>query len=300
MDNAVRLWREGALVAIPTETVYGLAADAGNGSAVAGIYKVKSRPQFNPLIIHVASAELAQRYVAWNEAAEALASAFWPGPLTLVLPRRAGCAISDLVSAGGDTLAVRVPAHPVAQQLLQAFGGALAAPSANRSGRVSPTTAAHVQAELGGAIPLILDGGPCAVGLESTVVDLSGDAPRLLRPGSITRAMLEDCLGAPLALANDGTKSPGQLESHYAPAIPVRLNAAQAAPGEALLGFGITQAAAANLSPAGDLTEAAANLFACLRALDDGRFTAIAVAPVPMEGLGEAINDRLKRAAAPR
>lgn len=324
VDNAVRLWRSGELVAIPTETVYGLGADASNGEAVARIYSVKSRPQFNPLIVHVADVATAQRYVEWNIMAEILAKAFWPGPLTLVLKRRADCAISELVSAGGETLAIRIPAHPVARQLLTAFGGGIAAPSANRSGRVSPTTAAHVRAELGDAIPLIIDGGACEVGLESTVLDVSADAPVLLRPGSVTREMIEGVVsrqssvvskemrtdkfnsraatGAPLPTAPLGVfKSPGMLESHYAPSLPVRLNVNEVNAGEALLAFGpqpLSGAAAAlNLSPRGDLIEAAANLFAHLRALDDQRFSAIAVMPIPNQGVGDAINDRLSRAA---
>jgi L-threonylcarbamoyladenylate synthase len=228
VDNAVTHWREGGLVAIPTETVYGLAADATNGQAIARIYALKSRPQFNPLIVHVADVRAAIRYVEWNDMAERLAEAFWPGPLTLVLKRRARSRISELVSAGGDTLAVRVPAHPVALQLLQAFNGAIAAPSANRSGRVSPTTAQHVRDEFGADAPLIIDGGPCEVGLESTVLDISGEAPVLLRAGAITRQMLEAALNCQLGAQQKGEgalKSPGMLASHYAPSIPVRLNA---------------------------------------------------------------------------
>lgn len=301
MDKAVRRWKAGDAVAIPTETVYGLAADACNGAAVARIYALKSRPQFNPLIVHVADAAMAQRYVQWNDRAQALADAFWPGPLTLVLKRRSDCPISELVSAGGDTLAVRVPAHPLTRQLLQAFGGGLAAPSANRSGRVSPTTAQHVRDEFADAV-MVVDGGACDVGIESTVVDLSGDAPSILRPGSITRAMLERIIGE-LAAAKHGASllSPGQMESHYAPSIPVRLNATDVAGDEALLAFGPPLCGAAktkNLSPSGDLIEAAANLFSCLRALDDPALRAIAVMPIPAEGIGEAINDRLQRAAA--
>ena len=310
-DNAVSLWKAGELVAIPTETVYGLAADATNGTAVAKIYTMKERPAFNPLIVHVADAARAARYVHWNAWAEALAVRYWPGPLTLVLPRRADCAISPLVSAGGDTLAIRVPAHPLTQHLLQAWDGALAAPSANRSGRVSPTTPAHVAAEFGDALKLIVDGGPCTVGVESTVVDLSGSAPRLLRPGAITRAMLEETLGMKLAgdvaaAAGEGSvlKSPGQLASHYAPSIPVRLNATEVAGDEALLAFGNSPLSGAamtlNLSPTGDLVEAAANLFAHLRALDQPTHRAIAVMPIPASGLGEAIQDRLARASVTR
>lgn len=304
VDNALTLWREGGVVAIPTETVYGLGADACNGEAVARIYQVKSRPQFNPLIVHVTDAGMAQRYAVWNKAAEQLAAAFWPGPLTLVLRRSPGCAISELVSAGGETLALRAPAHAVAQQLLRAFDGGIAAPSANRSGRVSPTTAQHVYAELGDSIPLIIDGGACDVGLESTVVDVSGAAPVLLRPGRVTHAELEAVLGQRVARAgaHGAILSPGQLESHYAPSIPVRLNVDAVAPGEALLAFGDvavpgTACATLNLSPSGDLVEAASRLFGYLRALDVPPHSGIAVMPVPMEGIGEAINDRLKRAA---
>jgi len=304
VDKAVSLWKNGELVAMPTETVYGLAADATQGLAVAKIYAAKARPQFNPLIVHVADIGVAERFVQFTSLAEQLAEAFWPGPLTLVLKRRADCAVSELVSAGGDTLAIRVPAHPAAQQLLRAFGGGVAAPSANRSGRVSPTTAAHVAEELGDAVPLIVDGGACAVGVESTVVDCSGPQPRLLRPGSITRAMLERITG-PLGQGDTPGHgpllAPGQLASHYAPSTPVRLNATSVAADEALLAFGSNplQGAAQvlNLSERGDLAEAAANLFAHLRALDAEGRAAIAVMPVPAEGLGEAIHDRLSRAA---
>jgi len=303
VDKAVTLWRDGQLVAMPTETVYGLAADATNGEAVARIYSVKSRPQFNPLIIHVADARAANRYVEWTDEADALAESFWPGPLTLVLKRRMRSRISELVSAGGDTLAIRMPSHPVTLQLLQAFNGAIAAPSANRSGRVSPTTAQHVRDELGDVLKLIIDGGPCQVGVESTVLDLSGDVPVLLRPGSVTRDMLKPLI--PNLKSTDSksaiAKSPGMLESHYAPSIPVRLNATEVKADEALLAFGahVPSGAAStlNLSPSGDLLEAAANLFAHLRALDDAAFSAIAVMPVPADGVGEAINDRLRRAA---
>jgi L-threonylcarbamoyladenylate synthase len=289
---------------MPTETVYGLAADATNGEAVAKIYATKLRPQFNPLIVHVADARAANRYVEWTDEADALADAFMPGPLTLVLKRRPRSRISELVSAGGDTLAIRVPAHPVAQQLLCAFDGAIAAPSANRSGRISPTTAQHVRDELGDAVSLIIDGGPCAVGVESTVLDLSGDAPALLRPGSITREMLAAILKKPLSMHHaplTTLKSPGQLESHYAPSLPVRLNAVDVRANEALLAFGPHApsggAKTLNLSESGNLFEAAANLFAHLRALDDARFSQIAVMPIPTDGVGEAMNDRLKRAS---
>ncbi len=303
VDNAVTHWRAGALVAFPTETVYGLGADACNGEAVARIYSVKSRPQFNPLIVHVADVETAQRYVQWSDAAQQLADAFWAGPMTLILPRRTDSPISELVSAGGNTIGIRIPSHPVALQLLRAFDGGIAAPSANRSGRVSPTLAAHVQEELGGAIAQIIDGGACTVGLESTVIDLSGAHPVILRPGSITREMISAILPVAAVEGESGSalKSPGQLESHYAPSIPVRLNATEVGEREALLAFGdVVPAGAAttlNLSPRGDLLEAAANLFAYLRALDNGYHQGIAVMPIPNVGVGEAINDRLRRAA---
>lgn len=299
-ERAISLWQQGKCVAIPTETVYGLGADARNAMAVAGIYEAKARPRFNPLIVHVADIEAAKRYGEWNPRAEAL-SRFWPGPLTMVLRKRGD--ICDLVSAGGDTVGIRIPAHPLTRQLLKAFDGPIAAPSANRSGRISPTTAAHVEAELGGSIPLIIDGGPCHVGLESTVVDLSGEPPVLLRPGAITRAMLEDALaGEGVATGQHGAilKSPGQLASHYAPEKPLRLNATALQAGEGLLAFGPHALAAehsVNLSERGDLAEAATRLFAALHALDAMPIARIAAMPVPCEGIGEAINDRLQRAA---
>lgn len=304
VDNAVSLWRAGELVAIPTETVYGLAADASNSNAVAKIYAVKARPQFNPLIVHVADRAMAQRYARWTPVAERLADHFWPGPLTLVLTRKQSI-ISELVSAGGDTIALRMPSHPASLRLIEAFGGGIAAPSANRSGRISPTQAAHVMEELGQAILLIIDGGTCNVGLESTVIDASGDQAVILRPGTITRTQLEAVV--PLADApragGDALKSPGLLVSHYAPQLPVRLNAMEVGEDEALLAFGQPLSGAGavkNLSEGGNLIEAAANFFAHLRALDDSRFRAIAVMPIPEEGVGEAINDRLRRAAADR
>ncbi len=289
---------------MPTETVYGLGADACNGEAVARIYSVKSRPQFNPLIVHVADAEMAKRYGQWNDSATALAEKFWPGPLTLVLRRLPSSPVSELVTAGGDTIALRVPAHPVALQLLRAFGGGIAAPSANRSGRISPTTADHVREELGSAIPLIIDGGACEVGLESTVVDLSGTTPSILRPGSITYAMLNQVRYVrdhAHSVDEIAPHSPGQLESHYAPRIPVRIHATEVTAREALLAFGATIPAGAaemlNLSAKGNLFEAAANMFAYLRQLDRPEFSGIAVMPIPEEGIGAAINDRLRRAA---
>ncbi len=298
--QAAALLRDGKLVAFPTETVYGLGGDAGNDHAVAAIYAAKGRPSFNPLIVHVPDAESAARLVAMDARARDLAARFWPGPVTLVLPRRADSGVSLLASAGLDTLAVRVPDHPVAQALLRAVARPLAAPSANPSGRISPTTAEHVLGGLGDAVAMILDGGPCRVGLESTVIDLTGATPILLRPGGITRDDIEAMIG-PVGVANGGEesapRSPGMLAAHYAPSLPLRMNAASARPGEALLGFGATRGAAMNLSSAGDLVEAAANLFAMLRALDRPPHTGIAVAPIPEHGLGAAINDRLRRAA---
>ena len=281
---------------MPTETVYGLAADAANARAVASVYAAKGRPSFNPLIAHVADIAMARRIARFDDRAEALAAAFWPGPLTLVLPVSDARAVCDLARAGLDTVAVRMPAHPVAQALLAAFGEPVVAPSANRSGRPSPTTFADAMEETGFATAAALDGGPCAIGLESTVVALL-DTPRLLRPGSVTRAEIEALIG-PLAEAEDDAKrSPGRLTRHYAPSAPVRLEAAEARPGEAWLSFGPDGSGPWNLSPDGNLTEAAANLFAFLRAADRTAPTAIAIAPIPSEGLGEAINDRLHRAA---
>jgi L-threonylcarbamoyladenylate synthase len=305
--DAARLIREGELVAFPTETVYGLGGDATNERAVAKIFEAKGRPHFNPLISHVVDADEARRLVRWNETADKLAARFWPGPLTLVLPRAEGSPIALLATAGLDTVAIRAPAHPMAQALIRAAGRPIAGPSANRSGSVSPTRAEHVAESLGDRVKLILDGGPCEVGLESTVLDLSTARPTLLRPGGATREAIEAVIG-PIALSHAipsgdaAHKSPGQLASHYAPARPVRLNAASVATDEALLAFGPQPLAGArqtlNLSPDGDLTEAAANLFAYLRALDQPDNTCIAVMPIPQTGLGLAINDRLRRAAA--
>ena len=298
LARAAKLLAAGELVAFPTETVYGLGADARNGRAVAAIYAAKGRPSFNPLIVHVADAETARAFVTWTDAAEKLADAFWPGPLTLVLPLKPGHGISELVTAGLDTLAVRVPAHPAARALLRAFGGPVAAPSANPSGRISPTTAAHVLAGLSGRIAAVVDDGPCPVGLESTIVGLTG-TPALLRPGGVAAEEIEAVLGQILAGRDEGAISaPGQLASHYAPDARVRLNAKAPRKGELFLGFGAMECDL-NLSPAGDLAEAAANLFGHLHALD-ARGHPIAVAPIPETGLGAAINDRLRRAAAPR
>lgn len=301
LAEAGALLRVGRLVAFPTETVYGLGGDATNDRAVAGIFEAKGRPSFNPLIVHVAEASDAERLVVVDDRARAVMARFWPGALTLVLPRRADSPVSLLASAGLDTIAVRVPDHPVARALIRAAGRPIAAPSANRSGAVSPTLAEHVAESLGARVALILDGGPCRVGVESTVLDLSGERPALLRPGGIAVEALEAVLG-PLVRPTDGAhapKSPGMQESHYAPGLAVRLNATRAEAGEALLAFGPMDGTL-NLSPGADLAEAAANLFAMLRALDRPDFTGIAVAPIPEHDLGLAINDRLRRAAAPR
>lgn len=294
--------RAGRLVAFPTETVYGLGGDATNGEAVAAIFEAKGRPRFNPLIVHVPDMIAARRIGEFDKRTEELASRFWPGPLTLVVKRRADSGISELASAGLETVAIRMPAHRGARTFLAEAGRPLAAPSANRSGKVSPTTARHVADELGDAVALILDGGPCAVGLESTVLDMSCETPVLLRPGGVPLEELEEALGRKIEIAQAGAAiaSPGMLESHYAPRLPLRMDADKAEAGEALLGFGPDSDATLNLSETGDLREAAANLFAMLRRLDHPGFTAIAVMPIPEEGLGRAINDRLRRAAAPR
>jgi L-threonylcarbamoyladenylate synthase len=299
--RAATLLADGALVAFPTETVYGLGADARNNLAVARIFEAKGRPRFNPLIVHVASTEIARKYVIWSDQAEALARAFWPGPLTLVLPLRADAGLSELVTAGLPSLAIRVPAHPLAHRLLAAFGGPVAAPSANPSGRISPTTAAHVIAGLSGRITAVLDGGPCPVGLESTIIGLTDDAPVLLRHGGLPVEDIATLLGAePVRNTSPATlTAPGQMESHYAPAARLRLNAVSPTPDEAMLGFGAMECDL-NLSPRGDLTEAAANLFPHLHSLDARQVAGIAVATIPEQGLGRAINDRLRRAAAPR
>jgi L-threonylcarbamoyladenylate synthase len=292
----------GGLVAFPTETVYGLGADAGNGEAVARLYAAKGRPRFNPLIAHIGSLEAARRLGRFDATAETLAAAFWPGPLTLVLPKRPDAGVADLALAGLDSVAVRVPAHPVARALLAAFDGPVVAPSANRSGHVSPTDATHVLADLRGRIDMVLDGGPCPVGLESTIVACL-DTPTLLRPGGLPREAIEHVLGRALTVAKSDDETPlapGMLASHYAPKARLRLDAATAEPGEALLGFGPAPPATLNLSLRGDLIEAAANLFSHLRALDASGAKRIAVMKVPHEGLGEAINDRLKRAVAPK
>jgi L-threonylcarbamoyladenylate synthase len=310
---AARCLRDGGLVAFPTETVYGLGADAGNAGAIARLYEAKGRPSFNPLIAHVGDFAAARKIARFDAQAVALADAFWPGPLTLVLPKAQACPVADLATAGLDTIAVRVPAHPVAREILRVFGGPVVAPSANLSGHVSPTTAAHVQGDLAGRIDLIVDGGAVEVGVESTIVGCF-DAPMLLRPGGVPRGEIERVLGRALLQPPHDTDSdsahplaPGMLASHYAPRSKVRLNVVKLEAGEALLAFGpgaISGIDAAsdmmNLSARGDLNEAAANLFGYLRALDARRARAIAVMPIPHHGLGEAINDRLRRAAMGR
>jgi L-threonylcarbamoyladenylate synthase len=304
IEAAAACLAAGGLVAFPTETVYGLGADARNGEAIARLYAAKGRPSFNPLIAHVADVEAARGLARFDAAADALAAAFWPGPLTLVLPKRPDSGVSDLALAGLDSLAVRVPAHPVARALLTAFKGPVVAPSANRSGHVSPTSAAHVLTDLRGRIDMLVDAGPCPVGVESTIVACL-DEPTLLRPGGLSREAIERVLGRALAVAafaEDAPLAPGMLSSHYAPKARLRLDAEAAGPDEALLAFGPAPAAGVtlNLSPRGDLIEAAANLFSHLRALDASGAKRIAVMKVPHEGLGEAINDRLARAAAPK
>ena len=309
--EAAALLRGGELVAFPTETVYGLGADATDGRAVAAVFAAKGRPRFNPLICHYAEAGAAFADVAADARARALAERFWPGPLTLVLPRRPECRVDLLTGAGLDSLGVRVPGHPLARALLRAAGVPVAAPSANPSGAVSPTTAAHVLEGLAGRIAAVLDGGACPVGVESTVLDLTGGRAALLRPGGVPAEAIEAALGGPLdcaAAPGEAPRGPGMLASHYAPALPLRLGAAAVEADEALLGFGPAMpagaAAAWNLSKAGDLAEAASRLFAGLRWLDaEGArlgLRGIAAMPVPGTGLGAAINDRLARAAAPR
>jgi L-threonylcarbamoyladenylate synthase len=302
--RAATLLRDGELVSFGTETVYGLGGDATNDHTVAAIFAAKERPAFNPLICHYPGADAAFRTVIANERAQRLAEAFWPGPLTLVLPRAGDCPISLLAGAGLDTLAVRVPAHDVARALLRAADRPIAAPSANRSGRISPTTAQHVLADLSGRVAAVLDCGPCRVGVESTVLDLSGEDTVLLRPGGIPVEAIEATIGAVAHHDTHGTlRSPGLLASHYAPHAPVRIDATDVRPDEALLAFGSALPGAGavfNLSETYDLTEASARLFTGLRALDTAGLQRIAVMPIPERGLGRAINDRLRRAAAPR
>ena len=310
---AARCLAQGGLVGFPTETVYGLGADASNPEAVARLYQAKGRPAFNPLIAHVSDLAAARRIGHLNVQATALAEAFWPGPLTLVLPKTADCAVADLATAGLDTVAIRIPAHGIALEILRAFGGPVVAPSANLSGHVSPTTAAHVRNDLAGRIDLIVDGGAVAVGVESTIVGCF-ETPMLLRPGGLPREAIERVLGRALAAMPEDAGhdspaplAPGMLASHYAPRTPVRLEAGRVAADEALLAFGPGMVAGSdaakavlNLSTRGDLNEAAANLFGYLRTLDTSGAHTIAVMPVPHHGLGEAINDRLRRAAVGR
>ena len=299
-EEAAALLRAGALVSFPTETVYGLGANALDDTAVAGIYAAKNRPSFNPLIIHVPDIETARRYAHFSDLAERVAAALWPGPLSLVLPRTKDCPLSKLVSAGLDTVAIRVPASAPARRLLVAARVPVAGPSANKSGQLSPTEARHVADGFGDEVALVLDGGACVVGLESTVLDLSTETPTLLRAGGVTHEALEEVIAAPVAVAGvDDTapKSPGMMSRHYAPRTPLRMNASEVKRGEALLGFGGSKGAVEDLSPAGDLVEAAANLFRMLHELDGGGYAGIAVAPIPESGLGRAINDRLRRAA---
>ena len=306
IGDAARALRQGKLVAFPTETVYGLGGDATSDRAVAAIFAAKGRPSFNPLIAHVASVSEVAQHAELSAKAQAVARAFWPGPLTLVLPRRRDCRISLLATAGLDSVAIRVPSHKIAQTLLAMAGLPLAAPSANPSGRLSPTSAEHVLADLSDKVEFVIDSGPCTVGVESTVLSLLEDRPCILRPGAVTAEVLAEVLKEPVPIETGvedvaAPRSPGRLLSHYAPSLPVRLNATAAEPGEALLGFGPSAPKdALNLSLTGDLQEAAANLFALLRRLDDPKHRAIAVMPVPEKGLGVAINDRLRRAAAPR
>lgn len=306
LARAVAALEAGEVVAIPTETVYGLAADATNGHAVARIYEIKQRPRFNPLIVHVASRTAAEGLGLFDPIAERLAGAFWPGPLTLVLPMREGCGIAELVTAGLDTVAIRMPAHTVARAVLGAFQLPLAAPSANRSGRLSPTTAAHVAAELGDRVGVILNGGPAPIGIESTIVSTAGGKLVILRPGGIASEDIERIAGMNAERHDGVVRAPGMLASHYAPTAMLRLNAWSVRPGEAFLAFGNEKLPGAenavamrDLSPSGDLREAAARLFGSLRELDEAA-DVIAVAPIPDIGLGVAINDRLLRAAAPR
>lgn len=303
--EAAALLRAGKLVAFPTETVYGLGGDATNDQAVAAIYAAKGRPQFNPLIIHVADTAALDGLIVWNDTARLLAGQFWPGPLTLVLPRQKNAPVSLLASAGMDTLAVRIPSHPVALQLLREVGRPIAAPSANASGKLSPTTPLHVAESLGDKVDLILAGGKTQVGVESTVLNLTAPRPTLLRPGGVTKEQLEQFLGTiddASASVSDVPTAPGMLASHYAPALPLRMNAESAETYEAFLTFGPDRFVKGggirlNLSPDGDVQEAAANLFAMLRELDNPAMKGIAVMPIPKTGLGLAINDRLKRAS---
>ena len=295
-DAAARL-RDGGLVAVPTETVYGLAADSTNAAAVAEIYRTKGRPDFNPLIVHIADLEAARSLGQFNDLAETLARKYWPGPLSLVVPKTLDCPVAGAVTAGLETIALRCPQHSVMKELLIESGLFLAAPSANKSGRISPTTAAHVKHSLGADAPMILDGGPCASGVESTIIAIRGDDYQILRPGPITAEDIAHVAGKPaLERSNSSIEAPGQLASHYAPLKPLRLNAEKAAPSEYHIGFGAIEGNH-NLSANGDLAEAASNLFAYLHEADAGDGDGIAVAPIPAAGMGAAINDRLRRAS---
>ncbi|HUX80248.1 MAG TPA: L-threonylcarbamoyladenylate synthase [Alphaproteobacteria bacterium] len=301
LEEAIRILSQGDLIGLPTETVYGLAADATQELAVAKIFQLKNRPTFNPLIIHGHSNDCFKEHVIWNEEAEALARTFWPGPLTLVLPRLPSSSLSLLASAGLDSLAVRIPRHPLALNLLQEFGRPLAAPSANPSGKTSPTQAIHVEEDFPNLF--ILDGGDTTVGLESTIIDLTGPFPHLLRPGGISQEEIESVIGPLKATLQESIKAPGMMKSHYAPTLPLHLNVTAPAEGEAYLAFGPTSHKGEhvlNLSEDGNLTEAAANLFKMMRILDRTNFHRMSVAPIPLRGLGIALNDRLQRAAAPR
>jgi len=302
LQKAANLLQDGQLVSFPTETVYGLGADATNGQAVATIFAAKNRPSFNPLIIHLTSISDVEKYTELDETSRQLAEKFWPGPFTLILPVRKDAGLSELVTAGLDTVAVRIPNHPVAQELLKTCGRPLAAPSANKSGHISPTMASHVDQEFGQELSMILDGGPCSAGVESTIVQINGDKIHLLRPGSITPKELQEESGLDVLINSDADNiiAPGQMKSHYAPNAAMRLNVTDPFAEEAYLAFGNSSHGALNLSPSGDLKEAAANLFSMMRRLDEETTQTIAVAPIPMEGIGLAINDRLQRAAAPK
>ncbi|KAB7613958.1 threonylcarbamoyl-AMP synthase [Amylibacter sp. SFDW26] len=305
LEQAASILSDGGLVAFPTETVYGLGADACNGHAVASVYAAKGRPSFNPLIVHVADLETAKRFAQFDKTALDLVGAFWPGPVSLVLPLAKNHGLSELVTAGLDTVAIRIPAHETAQALLKAFDGPLAAPSANPSGRISPTSAGHVSSDMDGIIDAVVDGGKCKVGIESTILKIEDDRVSLLRAGGLPVEAVEACLGHAIAKPQDPKtpQSPGQLQSHYAPNAAVRLNATSVESNEVLLGFGAdVKGTVLNLSATGDMIEAAANLFAYMRNIDGiaGVEKSIAISPIPMTGLGLAINDRLKRAAAPR
>ena len=305
IKKACDLLHQGNVVAMPTETVYGLAADATQDQAIVKVYEMKNRPSFNPLIMHVSNIIAAKEYALFSKAAELLAESFWKSnhhrPLTLVLQRLENSNLSHLATAGLDTVAIRVPGHPIALELLRQFGKPLAAPSANRSNHISPTTAKHVRESFGDNTLFILDGGNCEIGLESTILDMTQDQPVLLRPGGTTVEEIEEVLKTPVLRRTDPSaiiKAPGMLKRHYAPRLPLRLNVLEPAEGEAFLGFGRTENTTLNLSPSGNLNEAASNLFSMLRDLDNPKFNGIAVMPIPHEGLGLAINDRLSRAAS--